>query len=112
MSIESQEIIIDLGGIRLTIGEMLEIIKEERQRILEKYGIQSIEEIPQLIASGRVSIDEILEIRHKLLILDEMEDALFEEIFIHRGGNIHRLIEKISLFLKIFKHPPQVKGVE
>ncbi len=104
MSIESSEIIIDLGGIRLTIGEMLEIIKEERKKLLDKYGIRSIDEIPQLLSSGRASLDEILEIRHKLMILDEMEDALFEEIFIHRGRYIHTLKERIISFIKLFRN--------
>ncbi len=99
MSIETSEVVLDLGDVKITVGEMLEIIHEERKKILEKYGVSSISEIPAAMAQGRLTIEEVLWIRHRLMVLDKMEEAIYEELFIYRGKILNRLSDRLrSLF--------------
>ncbi len=83
---EASDIVIDLGGISITVGEMLEIIKEEKQKLLEKYGARDEAELEYILRSGRLDLEEILYIRHRLMVLDEMEEAVFEEIMLRNSG--------------------------
>ena len=101
MSIENSEAVLDLGGVKITVGEMLEIINMERKKILEKYGVASVSEIPAAMAQGRLTIEEVLWIRHRLMVLDKMEEAIYEELFIYRGKLLNRLSDRLRSLLQL-----------
>ncbi len=82
---EASDVVLDLGGIQLTAGEMLEIIQEERRRLYERYGARDEAEMEYVLRSGRLDYEEILYIRHKLMILGEMEEAVFEELMLRNN---------------------------
>ncbi len=72
--------ILDLGEQKLTVNDLLEIINEERRKILETYGARSIEEFIWLLRTNRIDLYDALMVRIKLRILDMMEEAIYEEL--------------------------------
>jgi DNA-directed RNA polymerase subunit H (RpoH/RPB5) len=102
--LSATDIVIDLGGVSVTAGEMIEIIREEKRKLLEKYGITSELDIPRLLQTGMVTVDEAMEIERRLRILDEMEDAVYEEINIRRGAvrlPVAKLIREFRRLIRI-----------
>ncbi len=95
------DVVIDLGNLKIKASEMLEIIEEERKKLLARYGVNDLSDIQKLYSLGRLSIDEIMELKHKLTILDEMEEAIYEEIFIRQGKYTNVLVEKLLPLLKL-----------
>jgi hypothetical protein len=72
--------ILDLGEQKLTIDDLLEIINEERKKILETYGARNIDEFIWLIKTNRIDLYDALMIRIRLRILDMMEEAIYKEL--------------------------------
>jgi hypothetical protein len=102
--LSATDIVIDLGGLSVTAGEMIETIREEKRKLLEKYGITSELDIPRLLQTGMVTVDEAMEIERRLRILDEMEDAVYEEINIRRGAArlpVAKLIREFRRLIRI-----------
>ncbi|NPA99396.1 MAG: hypothetical protein GXO43_08465 [Crenarchaeota archaeon] len=70
---------IDLGEVVIGVDDMLEYIDEERRKLAEKYGARNIAELMYLISSGYIPLNDVIHIRMRLHILDEMEKAVLEE---------------------------------
>ncbi len=103
---EASDIVIDLGGINITVGEMLEIIKEEKQKLFEKYGARDEAEMEYILRSGRLDLDEILYIRHRLMVLDEMEEAVFEELMLRNNSlKVFGIVEFLKKILGLRREP-------
>ncbi len=75
---------IDLGGIVVGIDDMLEYIDEERRKLAQKYGARDLAELMFLINSGLIPLSDVIYIRNRLHILDEMERAVLEEKIMRR----------------------------
>jgi hypothetical protein len=73
------DIVLDIGEQKLTIDDLIEIINEERRKILETYGARNIEEFIWLLKTNRIDLYDALMVRIKLRILDMMEEAIYEE---------------------------------
>ncbi len=70
---------IDLGGIVVGVDDMLEYIDEERRKLAQKYGARDLAELIFLINSGLIPLSDVIYIRNRLHILDEMEKSVLEE---------------------------------
>ncbi len=75
---------IDLGGIVVGVDDMLEYIDEERRKLAQKYGARDLAELMFLINSGFIPLSDVIYIRYRLHILDEMEKAVLEEKIMRR----------------------------
>ncbi len=75
---------IDLGGIVVGIDDMLEYIDEERRKLAQKYGARDLAELMFLINSGLIPLSDVIYIKNRLHILDEMEKAVLEERLMKR----------------------------
>ncbi len=75
---------IDLGGIVVCVDDMLEYIDEERRKLAQKYGARDLAELMFLINSGLIPLSDVIYIRNRLHILDEMEKAVLEERIMKR----------------------------
>ena len=75
---------IDLGGVVVGIDDMLEYIDEERRKLAQKYGARDLAELMFLINSGLIPLSDVIYIRNRLHILDEMEKAVLEERIMKR----------------------------
>ncbi len=75
---------IDLGGIVVGVDDMLEYIDEERRKLAQKYGARDLAELMFLINSGLIPLSDVIYIKYRLHILDEMEKAVLEEKIMRR----------------------------
>ncbi|GEM_PF-5569888 len=75
---------IDLGGIVVGVDDMLEYIDEERRKLAQKYGARDLAELIFLINSGLIPLSDVIYIRNRLHILDEMEKSVLEEKIMRR----------------------------
>ncbi len=75
---------IDLGGIVVGVDDMLEYIDEERRKLAQKYGARDLAELMFLINSGFISLNDVIYIKYRLHLLDEMEKAVLEEKIMRR----------------------------
>lgn len=78
--------VIDFGDIKLTAYDMLEIIDEERRRLLKQYGVETISELVEFIKTNRINIYEAFMIKTRLAILDEMEKSIYEEVILNNNN--------------------------
>ncbi len=75
---------IDLGGIVVGVDDMLEYIDEERRKLAQKYGARDLAELIFLINLGLIPLSDVIYIRNRLHILDEMEKSVLEEKIMRR----------------------------
>ncbi|OYT38173.1 MAG: hypothetical protein B6U89_06240 [Desulfurococcales archaeon ex4484_58] len=80
----------------ILLNEILEGIREERRKLLERYGVNSVNELCELIMKHRLDENEVFLIKNRLEVLDKMETIIYREMSIR-----NKLLYRIkNLFVK------------